>query len=212
MTEKEDIRVMIVDDHDMVRLGLATYLKATPDLKLVGEASSGEQAVRLCEQLQPQVVLMDLVMPGLGGAAAISQIKARFPEIKIIALTSFQERDLVQTVLRAGAISYLLKNVTGEELATAIRSANSGRPTLAPEVTQEFVLNSQKPRPGDNLSDREREVLALVVEGLSNPEIAQRLTISRSTARAHVSNILTKLSVSNRAEAITLALRNKLVR
>jgi NarL family two-component system response regulator LiaR len=156
--------------------------------------------------------LMDLVMPGLGGAAAISQIKARFPEIKIIALTSFQERDLVQTVLRAGAISYLLKNVTGEELAAAIRSANSGRPTLAPEVTQEFVLNSQKPRPGDNLSDREREVLTLVVEGLSNPEIAQRLTISRSTARAHVSNILTKLSVSNRAEAITLALRNKLVR
>lgn len=210
--EEHEIRVVIVDDHDMVRRGLAAYLRATPDIELVGEAGNGEQALRVCDQVKPDIVLMDLVMPGIGGVEAITQIRARFPSIRIIALTSFQDRDLVQSVLRAGAISYLLKNVTGEELATAIRNAYAGRPTLAPEVTQDFILSAQKPKPGDNLSEREREVLILLVEGLSNPEIAQRLTISRSTARAHVSNILTKLNVSNRSEAVALALRNKIVR
>jgi two-component system, NarL family, response regulator LiaR len=205
------IRVVVVDDHDMVRRGLASYLRITPDLKLVGEASDGQQALGVCESASPDVVLMDLVMPRMGGIDAIRRIRAQFPSIRVIALTSFQEGDLVQEALRAGAISYLLKNVTGEDLVLAIRSAYAGRSVLAPEVTQEFVLRSQHAQPGDDLTGREREVLALMVEGLSNPEIAERLTISRSTARAHVSNILSKLQVSNRAEAITFALRRKLV-
>jgi NarL family two-component system response regulator LiaR len=155
---------------------------------------------------------MDLVMPRMGGVEATRRIRTQFPHIQVIVLTSFQDKELVQEVLKEGAISYLLKNVTGEELTTAIRSAYAGRPTLAPEITMEFVLGSQQPQPGLDLTEREKEVLLLLVEGLSNPGIAERLTISRSTARAHVSNILAKLGVSNRAEAITLALRNKLVK
>jgi NarL family two-component system response regulator LiaR len=212
MTDKTEIRVMIVDDHDMVRRGLASYLKVNPDLKLVGEAADGQQALQLVGELKPDVILMDLVMPRMGGIDATRQIHTRFPGIQIIALTSFQEKEMVQEVLRSGAISYLLKNVSGEDLVAAIRSAHAGRSTLAPEVTQEFILRSHENQPGDDLTRREREVLALMVEGLSNPEIAARLIISRSTARAHVSNVLAKLGVSKRAEAITLALRNKLVR
>jgi NarL family two-component system response regulator LiaR len=212
MIETKEIKVVIVDDHDMVRRGLASYLKITPDLKLVGEAGDGLHALHVCEQTQPDVVLMDLVMPRMGGVEATRRIRTQFPHIQVIVLTSFQDKELVQEVLKEGAISYLLKNVTGEELTTAIRSAYAGRPTLAPEITMEFVLGSQQPQPGLDLTEREKEVLLLLVEGLSNPGIAERLTISRSTARAHVSNILAKLSVSNRAEAITLALRNKLVK
>jgi NarL family two-component system response regulator LiaR len=150
-------------------------------------------------------------MPRMGGIEATRLVRKQFPDIQVIALTSFVEKELVQESLRAGAISYLLKNVSGEELAAAVRSAVKGKPSLSPEITQTFVLNSDSPRPGENLSAREREVLILMVEGLSNPEIAQRLTISRATARAHVSNILAKLDVSNRSEAVALALRNKIV-
>lgn len=212
MMDKNEIRVVIVDDHDMVRRGLAAYLKVTPDLKLVGEAADGQEALEVCQRVGPDVVLMDLVMPRMGGIEATRRIRVRFPQIRVIALTSFQDRELVQEVLQEGAISYLLKNVTGDDLAAAIRSACVGLPTLAPEVTQELLANPHEAKPGDDLTNRERQVLALMVEGLTNPEIASRLVISRSTARAHVSNILSKLGVSNRAEAITLALRKKLVR
>ena len=212
MEGNHPIRVMLVDDHTVVRSGLSAFLMAYDDLELVGEAGNGEEAVRKCELLCPDVILMDLVMPRMGGIDATRQIHTRFPGIQIIALTSFQEKEMVQEVLRSGAISYLLKNVSGEDLVSAIHSAHAGRSTLAPEVTQEFILRSHENQPGDDLTRREREVLALMVEGLSNPEIAARLIISRSTARAHVSNVLAKLGVSKRAEAITLALRNKLVR
>ncbi|MGD2105775.1 MAG: response regulator transcription factor [Anaerolineae bacterium] len=212
MDESNPIRVMIVDDHDMVRKGLATFLRIKPDLELVGEACNGLEAVEVCEQVHPDVILMDLVMPEKDGPTATRAIRERWPEVQIIALTSFEDRELVQEALQAGAISYLLKNVSVNELAQAIRAAYAGRATLAPEAAQALIqAASQEPKPDYELTPRESEVLALMVEGLTNPEIAERLTISYSTARAHVSNVLCKLDVSNRAEAVALALRRKLV-
>ena len=212
MSASTPIRVMIVDDHDMVRRGLVTFLMVCPDLELVGEATDGEEALRLCEQVRPDVILMDLVMPKMDGTEATRAIRERWPQVQVVALTSFQEKKLVQGALQAGAISYLLKNVSVDDLSEAIRAAYAGRPTLAPEATQVLIqAASQEPAPGHDLSPREREVLALMIEGLNNPEIAERLGVSRSTARAHVSSILSKLGVSNRAEAVALAVRRKLV-
>ncbi len=212
MTDSKPIRVVIVDDHDMVRRGLAAFLRAKTDLELVGEASNGQEALQVCAQAQPDIILMDLVMPEMGGAAATKAIRERFPQVQVIALTSFQDRELVEKALRAGAISYLLKNVSADDLAEAIRGAYAGRSTLAPEAAQALIeTTSEGPALGHDLTAREREVLALMVEGLTNPEIAERLVVSRSTAKAHVSNILSKLGASNRAEAIALALQHKLV-
>jgi NarL family two-component system response regulator LiaR len=211
MKDQESIKVIVVDDHDMVRRGLAAYFKTYPDISLVGEAGDGQEAVALCLELQPDVVLMDLIMPRMGGAEATRKICEENPGIRIIALTSFQDKSMVQEAIRAGAISYLLKNVDGDNLAAAIRSAKDGRGTLSPEVTHDLITSEQQPRIGADLTARETEVLALLVEGLTNPEIAERLTISRATASSHVSHILQKLEVSNRAEAIVLAVRSNLV-
>ncbi len=207
------IRVLIVDDHAMVRKGLIAFLNHQPDLDLVGEASDGREAIGACEQNHPDVILMDLVMPEMGGVAATRTIHQRWPNVQVIALTSFQEKEFVQDALQAGAIGYLLKNVSGEELAEAIRQAHSGRPTLAPEAVQALIHPpSEVECLAANLTRREHEVLALLVKGMSNPEIAGQLFISRATVKVHISSILSKLGVASRAEAISLAIRNKLVR
>jgi NarL family two-component system response regulator LiaR len=213
MTESKPIRVMLVDDHAVVRSGPGAFLLAYDDLELVGEVGSGEEAVRLCEQVQPDVVLMDLVMPGIDGATATYAIRERCPQIQVIALTSFKEEELVQGAMEAGAIGYLLKNISANELADAIRDAHAGRPTLAPEAAQALIHKATQPQePGFDLTPREREVLALMIEGLSNPQIADRLVVSRSTVKFHVSSILSKLGVTSRTEAVSLALKQNLVR
>lgn len=213
MSNEEPIRVMIVDDHAVVRSGLGAFLMAFDDLELVAEAGSGEQALRLCSQVHPDVVLMDLVMPEMDGAAATLAIREKCPNIQVIALTSFKEQELVQAAMQAGAIGYLLKNVSVDELADAIRAAHAGRPTLAPEAAQALIQSARQPeKPSYELTDREMEVLQLLVEGLNNPEIAQRLYISKSTVKFHVSSILSKLTVSSRTEAVALALQHHLVK
>ena len=212
-TKGKPIGVMIVDDHAMVRKGLAAFLKTEPGIDLVGEARDGREAIEYCDQLKPNVILMDLIMPDLGGVAATRTIHQRWPNVQVIALTSFQEKELVQDALQAGAIGYLLKNVSGDELCEAIRQAYGGRPTLAPEAVQALIQPpSEAESMAADLTRREQEVLALLVKGMSNPEIAARLVISRSTVKVHISSILSKLGVASRAEAISMAIQNKLVR
>jgi len=206
------IRVMLVDDHTMVRRGLATFLKVFDDLELAGEAENGQDAIQLCAKLLPDVILMDMVMPDMNGATATRAIRQQFPEVQVIALTSFKEEELVKSALEAGAIGYLLKDVSADELVRAIRSAHAGRATLSPEAAQALVhAASQPPALGYDLTEREREVLALMIEGWNNTQIAGKLTVSPSTIKSHVSNILSKLGVASRTEAVTLALRNRII-
>jgi two-component system, NarL family, response regulator LiaR len=215
MTDSKNlIRVMLVDDHTVVRSGLGAFLTAFDDFELVGEAASGERAVLLCQQVKPDVVLMDLMMPGMDGATATKLIREKHPEIQVIALTSFKERDLVEKALQAGAIGYLLKDVSADELAKAIRSAAAGKPTLAPEAAQVLIQSTRAPvpKPGIDLTEREREVLAHMIDGLNNNQIAERLGVSVSTVKFHVSSILSKLNASTRTEAVSIALQNHLVK
>lgn len=208
----QKIRIMLVDDHAVVRTGLGAFLSVMPDFELVGEAENGEQAVVCCEQVDPDVILMDLMMPVMNGIDATRAIRAKHPHAQIIALTSFQEEDLVQRALQAGAIGYLMKNVSASELAAAIRSAHAGQMTLSSEAAQVLIHAREQPNEIGELTDREREVLTWMVEGLNNTEIAARLTISLSTVKYHISNVLMKLGVDNRVAAVTLAIQKKLVR
>jgi NarL family two-component system response regulator LiaR len=212
MHQENPIRVLIVDDHAVVRSGLSAFLLAYEDLEMVGDAANGAEAIRLCEKFRPDVILMDLVMPGMDGAAATRAIRAQHPDVQVIALTSFKEEDLVQGALQAGAIGYLLKNVSADELAGAIRAAHGGRPTLAPEAAEALIQAAMhKPSVGYDLTDREKEILKLMTEGLSNPEMADRLVVSRSTIKFHVSNILSKLGAESRTEAVAIAIHNNLL-
>jgi NarL family two-component system response regulator LiaR len=212
MNTPQTIQVMLVDDHNVVRSGLATFLKAYDDLELVGEAKNGLEALNLCHITEPDVILMDLMMPVMDGIAATRAILADYPEIKIIAMTSFEEEELVQGVLSAGAMGYLLKNVTADDLAKAIRDAVSGRSTLSPEAAT-ALIHATRPtkQPSYDLTDREMQVLNLVVQGQSNQQIADALVITLATVKAHISNILSKLEVSSRAEAIAYAIKHKIV-
>ncbi|MBI3175314.1 MAG: response regulator transcription factor [Chloroflexi bacterium] len=203
---------MLVDDHTMVRRGLAAFLMAFDDLQLAGETGSGAAAIRLCEEVLPDVILMDMVMPDMDGATATRVIRQRFPQVQIIAVTSFKERTLIKNALEAGAIGYLLKDVSADDLVQAIRAAHAGRASLSPEAAQVLVqAANQAPAPGLDLTEREREVLALMIEGLNNTQIAAKLTVSPSTIKSHVSSILSKLGAASRTEAVTLALRNHII-
>jgi NarL family two-component system response regulator LiaR len=211
--EKKPIRVLIVDDHAVVRRGLAVSLMTIDEIELVGEASDGSEAVLLCHQLHPDVILMDMVMPGVNGVEATQAIHQTFPDIRIIILTSFKEADMVQEALRAGAVSYLLKDASIDQLVTSIQEAIAGHPSLAPEVTQALISLAIRPAPaGYSLTERELEILSLMVKGLTNPQIAEQLVISRSTVKFHVSAILSKLGVASRTEAVALALQQNLVK
>lgn len=213
----QGIRVMIVDDHEVVRNGIRFSLLAFDDLLLVAEAESGEEAVRACAELAgsaslPQVILMDMLMPGMDGVATTRAILEAHPSIRVVALTSFERGTLVHDALEAGAVGYLLKDAAIDELADAIRAACAGRVTLAPAAAQALAqIRESPPRVGHHLTPREAQVLALVAEGLSNLQIAQQLGISPSTARFHVSTILSKLGTANRAEAAAMAVKHGLV-
>ena len=206
------IRVMLVDDHAMVRKGLAVFMLGFEGLLLVGEADSGEAAIRLCATCAPDVILMDMRLPEMDGAMATRAIRQQCPQAQVIVLSSFNEPQYIRNALEAGAIGYLIKDCTAVELVDAIRAASGGRATLSPAVTQTLVQSAtHAPRPGIDLTERETEVLSLMVEGLNNAEIAKRLIVSPSTVKSHVSNVLSKLGVSSRTEAASLALRSGMV-
>jgi two-component system, NarL family, response regulator LiaR len=206
------IRVLVVDDHEIVRSGLAAFLLVIPDMEMVGTARNGLEALSQCAHLHPDVVLMDLSMPLMDGVTATARIRAAHPDIQVIVLTSFKDQELVRQALEAGAIGYLLKDLGVEDLAAAIRNACAGKPTLAPEAAQALIQATFRPRkPAYDLTAREQDVLAHMVEGLSNAEIAERLVISESTVKFHVSNILGKLKAGSRTEAVSIALQAGLV-
>ena len=212
MSESNLIRILIVDDHAMVRSGLKNFIYGFEWMELVGEASDGASAVEFCSTHPVDVVLMDMMMPGMDGSEATRRIIAQGAAVKIIILTSFHEQDLVEQALQAGATSYLLKNVDAESLAAAIRAASMGRATLAPEATEALIqATRQRSEPGYDLTEREKEVLALLVNGRSNNEISNLLSISLTTVKYHLRNIYSKLEAKSRVEAVTIALEHHLV-
>lgn len=213
MTNEKTIRVLIVDDHQVVRQGFAVFLKAFDEFELVGEATDGEEAIKQCGILKPDVVLMDMIMPKVDGPEAIQEIRKNHPRIQIIGLTSFSDdKTLVKRAMEAGAIGYLFKDISIDDLAKAIRAAYVGDPTLSPEAMRMLIHAKTTPDPRDfNLTEREMEVLVLLADGLNNPEIGKRLFLSRSTIKFHVSSILGKLGAASRTEAVSIALQNNII-
>jgi len=206
------IKVVIADDHVLLRRGLESVLRLFHDIELVAQAEDGAEAVDVCEQTQPDVVLMDLVMPGLDGPTATREILQRCPTTRILVLTSFSNEALIESALSAGAIGYLMKDISGAQLAAAIRRASAGKPTLAPEAAEVLMRRVDAPGLQDqDLTARERQVLTLLADGLTNAEIAERLVVSLSTVKGHVSSIIAKLGASSRTEAATIAVRHRLV-
>jgi NarL family two-component system response regulator LiaR len=206
------IRVLLADDHAMVRDGQRVFLSNYPDIEVVGEAADGQEAVALCAQVLPDVVLMDMLMPELDGPTATAQIRAAYPQVQVIAVTSFLDEELIRRAIRAGAMGYLLKDINPASLADAIRAAHRGRPTID-SAAAHLLARAVQPGPvvGDTLTPREREVLALLAQGRTNGAIARTLTISEATVRLHVSHILAKLNAENRTEAATIAVQHQLV-
>lgn len=214
LTNESPIRIFVIDEHPIVRSGLRAFLSIYDDLMLVGEANNTVKAANLCGQLRPDVVLMDLAMPHQEGLEAILAIRKHYPNIQVIVLTHLIEEDLLKRVLEAGAIGYLLKNLSADELTNAIYAVHAGHPALGPEATQILVRQmhqSQFTQPNFALTLREHEVLALMTEGLNNSAIAKRLIVSHSTVKFHVSNVLSKLQVSCRVNAVVYAITYKLV-
>lgn len=211
MATPSKIRIIIVDDHDMLRRGLVTFLDAFSDLEFAGEASNGRDAIALCASSLPDVALVDLKMPIMEGIAAIPLMKAAHPSLRVIALTSFSEPELVQAALKAGADSYLLKSVSANALAEAIRACRDHLSTFAPEVTSALTSPPSARVESLGLTSRERAVLSLLVKGRSNDAIADELQISKNTAKNHVGNVLWKLAVKSRGEAVAKALENGLI-
>ncbi len=218
MTEQRQegaIRVLVVDDHSIVRKGICALLATEDELDVVGEASDGREAVELACRLQPDVILMDLVMPGMDGLEAIAQISERQPEIRILVLTSFSTVDKVLPAIRAGALGYLLKDSGPEELVRAIEQVYAGNSSLHPAIARKLLEEISQPTgqggEGESLTDREVTVLKLVAQGYSNRDIADELTVSEATVRTHVSHILAKLELSSRTQAALYALRRGIV-
>ena len=211
----ETIKVMIVDDHPMVRKGLAMFVTGYEDMQLVAEAGDATRAFELYEQQRPDVVLMDMVMPGGDGASAIAQIRQRYPLAAIIALTSFGDEQLIEAALRAGAHGFLYKNVSVDELADAIRQVHRGRTILDPKAADVMLrlVSGTEPLPAlkSDLSERENAVLQLVAQGLANKQIAAQLKLQPSTVKQYISNILSKLNVQSRTEAVASALKLGLI-
>ena len=212
MDESDRIRVMTVDDHEIFRSGIRYLLLTFEDIDLLAEAHSGEEALRLCEEAQPDVILMDMMMSGMDGIESTRAIRERYPEVQVLALTSFYDADLVRQAMQAGAIGYLLKGVSKDRLGESIRSAYARQPTLSAEAVEALVRPPQSTEGlGHDLSQREREVLELLAEGLSNAEIAERLFVSIAAVKYHVSNVLSKLGATNRTEAVALAMQQRIL-
>ncbi len=204
------IKVLVVDDHLLVRQGIKALLEVYDDIEVAGEAEDGRQAIEMCAECAPDIVLMDLIMPVLGGVAATEKIIKKWPHIKVVALTSFKEKELIEDSLKAGAIGYVLKDISGDELVETIRNADKGKSTLSSEASDFLISNLTEPSVDYQLTSQEKNILRLLIEGLSNKEIANKQVVSISTVKFHVSNILSKLGASSRAEAVSIALRHKL--